>query len=139
MRMTENKFKAALRSGRIQYGLWLGLADTYSAEICAGAGFDWLLIDAEHGPNELRSILAQQQSIAAYASQPVVRPPQGDAVLIKQLLETGIQTVLVPMVDSAAHPSSTVRLQKSRFLRNRASVHAGFKPFSQKSLVVARL
>ena len=58
MRMTENKFKATLRSGRIQYGLWLGLADTYSAEICAGAGFDWLLIDAEHGPNELRSILA---------------------------------------------------------------------------------
>ena len=112
MRMTENKFKAALRSGQIQYGLWLGLADTYSAEICAGAGFDWLLIDAEHGPNELRSILAQQQSIAAYASQPVVRPPQGDAVLIKQLLETGIQTVLVPMVDSAAQAKELVRAMR---------------------------
>ncbi len=112
MRMTENKFKAALRAGQVQYGLWLGLADTYSAEICAGAGFDWLLIDAEHGPNELRSILAQQQSIAAYASQPVVRPPQGDAVLIKQLLETGIQTVLVPMVDSAAQAKELVRAMR---------------------------
>lgn len=112
MKMPVNQFKAALGTGQVQYGLWLGLADTYSAEVCAGAGFDWLLIDAEHGPNELRSILAQQQSIAPYASQPVVRPPQGDTVLIKQLLETGVQTLLIPMVDTAAQARDLVRAMR---------------------------
>lgn len=96
-----NQFKQAVRAGREQIGLWLGLGETFSAEICAGAGFDWLLIDAEHGPNDLRSILAQLQALAPYPTQPVVRPPQGDHVLIKQLLETGVQTLLIPMVDTA--------------------------------------
>lgn len=96
-----NQFKQALRAGRQQIGLWLGLGETFSAEICAGAGFDWLLIDAEHGPNDLRSILAQLQALAPYPTQAVVRPPQGDHVLIKQLLETGVQTLLIPMVDTA--------------------------------------
>lgn len=101
MEMPSNHFKARLRSGTTQFGLWLGLGETFSAEICAGAGFEWLLIDGEHGPNDLRSILAQLQAIAPYASEPVVRPPQGDSVLIKQLLETGVQTLLIPMVESA--------------------------------------
>lgn len=101
MDMPQNLFKNALQSGCTQYGLWLGLGETFSAEICAGAGFDWLLIDAEHGPNDLRSILAQLQAIAPYPSQPVVRPPTGDEVLIKQLLETGVQTLLIPMVETA--------------------------------------
>jgi 4-hydroxy-2-oxoheptanedioate aldolase len=96
-----NQFKQALRASRQQIGLWLGLGETFSAEICAGAGFDWLLIDAEHGPNDLRSILAQLQALAPYPTQAVVRPPQGDHVLIKQLLETGVQTLLIPMVDTA--------------------------------------
>lgn len=96
-----NQFKQALRAGRRQIGLWLGLGETFSAEISAGAGFDWLLIDAEHGPNDLRSILAQLQALAPYPTQAVVRPPQGDHVLIKQLLETGVQTLLIPMVDTA--------------------------------------
>jgi 4-hydroxy-2-oxoheptanedioate aldolase len=96
-----NQFKQAVRAGREQIGLWLGLGETFSAEICAGAGFDWLLIDAEHGPNDLRSILAQLQALAPYPTQAVVRPPQGDHVLIKQLLETGVQTLLIPMVDTA--------------------------------------
>ena len=100
MEMLKNQFKANLQSGEVQYGLWMGLAEMYSAEVCAGAGFDWLLIDAEHGPNDLRSILAQLQAVAPYHSQPVVRPPQGDQVLIKQLLETGIQSLLIPMVDT---------------------------------------
>lgn len=96
-----NQFKQAVRADREQIGLWLGLGETFSAEICAGAGFDWLLIDAEHGPNDLRSILAQLQALAPYPTQAVVRPPQGDHVLIKQLLETGVQTLLIPMVDTA--------------------------------------
>lgn len=112
MEIPFNQFKAALRGGQSQFGLWLGLGETFSAEICAGAGFDWLLIDAEHGPNDLRSILAQLQALAPYASQAVVRPPQGDHVLIKQLLETGVQTLLVPMVDSAAQARGLVEAMR---------------------------
>lgn len=110
--MPENHFKIALQAGLVQYGLWLGLGETFSAEICAGAGFDWLLIDAEHGPNDLRSILAQLQAIAPYQSQPVVRPPQGDHVLIKQLLETGVQTLLIPMVNTAEQAKGLVEAMR---------------------------
>lgn len=106
--MQINRFKEKLLAGELQYGLWLGLSDTFSAEICAGAGFDWLLIDAEHGPNDLRTILSQLQAMAPYPSQPVVRPPQGDHVLIKQLLETGVQTLLIPMVETAAQAAGLV-------------------------------
>jgi 4-hydroxy-2-oxoheptanedioate aldolase len=101
MELKKNIFKEKLLNGQTQFGLWLGLAEAFSAEVCAGAGFDWLLIDAEHGPNDLRSILVQLQAIEPYRSQPIVRPPLGDHVLIKQLLETGVQTLLIPMVESA--------------------------------------
>src|SRR5574343_1960644 len=112
MKIPDNQFKSALRAGRDQIGLWLGLGETFSAEICAGAGFDWLLIDAEHGPHDLRTILAQLQAIAPYASQPVVRPPQGDHVLIKQLLETGVQTLLIPMVDTTEQARGLVQAMR---------------------------
>lgn len=112
MDMPKNHFKRALQAKQVQFGLWLGLGETFSAEICAGAGFDWLLIDAEHGPNDLRSILAQLQAIAPYASQPVVRPPQGDHVLIKQLLETGVQTLLIPMVETAEQARMLVQAMR---------------------------
>lgn len=108
MDMIRNPFKRALAQGRVQYGLWLGLAYAYPAEICAGAGFDWLLIDGEHAPNDVRSILAQLQAIAPYASHPIVRPVQGDAALIKQLLDAGAQTLLVPMVESADQAAKLV-------------------------------
>ena len=112
MDFPENLFKKRLLAGDLQYGLWLGLSEIFSAEICAGAGFDWLLIDAEHGPNDLRTIFAQLQAIAPYGSQPVVRPPQGDHVLIKQLLETGVQTLLIPMVESAAQAAHLVEAMR---------------------------
>ncbi|MBK5914847.1 aldolase/citrate lyase family protein [Rhodocyclus purpureus] len=112
MDMPHNRFKTDLLAGKTLYGLWLGLGETFSAEICAGAGFDWLLIDAEHGPNDLRSILAQLQAVAPYPSQAVVRPSQGDHVLIKQLLETGIQTLLIPMVESAEQADGLVRAMR---------------------------
>ncbi len=112
MEMPDNLFKQRLLAGELQYGLWLGLSETFSAEICAGAGFDWLLIDAEHGPNDLRTIFAQLQAIAPYPSQPVVRPPQGDHVLIKQLLETGVQTLLIPMVESAEQAAHLVQAMR---------------------------
>lgn len=104
-----NQFKEDLRANKLLLGLWLGLGETFSAEICAGAGYDWLLIDGEHGPNDLRSFLAQLQAIAPYISQPIVRPPQGDHVLIKQLLETGVQTLLIPMVDTAGQARGLVQ------------------------------
>ena len=97
---TTNYFKQKLKTQQ-QLGLWLGLADGYAAEIAANAGFDWLLIDGEHAPNDLRSTLYQLQSIAAYASQAVVRPVTGNVALIKQLLDIGAQTLLIPMVESA--------------------------------------
>jgi 4-hydroxy-2-oxoheptanedioate aldolase len=96
-----NSFKRALRSGAVQIGLWVALADSYSAEICAGAGFDWLLLDGEHSPLDLRTMLAQLQSVAPYKSHPVLRPPQGDATLIKQFLDIGAQSLLIPMVENA--------------------------------------
>ena len=103
-----NPFKAALKAGKPQIGCWLGLADPYISEISAGAGFDWLLIDAEHAPNDLRSIIAQMQVIAAFDSHPVVRPPIGEAGVIKQLLDAGAQTLLVPMIESAAQAQDLV-------------------------------
>ena len=96
-----NAFKDALKAGRPQIGLWLGLTSSYSAELLAGAGFDWLLIDGEHAPNSVQTILAQLQAIAPYPSQPVVRPSWNDPVQIKQLLDIGAQTLLVPMVQNA--------------------------------------
>jgi 4-hydroxy-2-oxoheptanedioate aldolase len=109
-----NPFKQALAEKRAQIGLWLGLADHYTAEICAGAGFDWLLIDGEHSPNDLRSILQQAQVIAAYpGSHAIARVPVGHGnigtALIKQYLDLGIQTLLVPMVDTAQQARDLVR------------------------------
>ena len=92
----ENSFKAALKAGRPQIGLWLGLSSSYSAELLAGPGFDWLLIDGEHAPNNVQTVLTQLQAIAPYPSQPVVRPSWNDPVQIKQLLDVGTQTLLVP-------------------------------------------
>ena len=96
-----NAFKAALARGEPQVGLWLSMANPYTAEICATAGFRWLLIDGEHSPNDVRSILAQLQAVAPYPAHPVVRAVIGDPVLIKQLLDIGARTLLVPMVDTA--------------------------------------
>lgn len=104
-----NPFKAALKARNPQMGCWLGLADPYIAEISASAGFDWLLIDAEHAPNDLRSIIAQMQVIARFDSHPVVRPTIGETWMIKQLLDAGAQTLLVPMVESADQARELVR------------------------------
>ena len=104
-----NPFKAALKAGRPQMGCWVGLADPYAAEISASAGFDWLLIDGEHAPNDLRSILAQVQVVSASSSHPVVRPVIGETWMIKQLLDAGVQTLLVPMVESADQARELVR------------------------------
>jgi len=104
-----NRFKAALKSGQNQIGLWLAMADSYSAEICAGSGFDWLLLDGEHSPLDLRTMLAQLQSVAPYPAHAVVRPPTGDPVLIKQMLDIGAQNLLIPMVETPEQAEMLVR------------------------------
>ena len=121
MHTPKNLFKQAMAQRQAQLGLWLGLADAYSAEILAGTGYDWLLVDGEHAPNDLRSILHQLQAIAsatsaisalpagATAPHPVVRVPVGDTSLIKQVLDLGAQTVLVPMVDTPEQAQQLVR------------------------------
>lgn len=104
-----NGFKAALREEKCQLGLWLALGEGYTAEICAGAGFDWVLVDGEHGPNDVRSILRQLQAIALTDSHAVVRPPVGEEWILKQMLDIGAQTLLVPMIESAEQAAAVAR------------------------------
>jgi 4-hydroxy-2-oxoheptanedioate aldolase len=107
--MTENRFKAALAAGRTQIGLWSALANPYTAEIVAGAGFDWIALDGEHAPNDLPLLLSQLQAVAPYPVEPVLRPPVGDTAVIKQYLDIGARTLLVPMVETEAQAASLVR------------------------------
>lgn len=96
-----NALKAALAKGELQCGLWLALASPAVAEIAGNAGFDWCLIDAEHGPNTLTTITAQLQALSATPAHAVVRVPMGEDWMLKQVLDLGAQTVVVPMVNTA--------------------------------------
>ena len=97
----DNRFKKRLLRGEPQIGLWLSIPSAFTSEICATAGYDWLLLDGEHTPNDIRTVLSQLQACAGYPqTHPIARPPIGDAVLIKQLLDVGVQTLLIPMVDT---------------------------------------
>lgn len=104
-----NPFKQALANGEMQFGCWLGLADAFSAEMMGQAGFDWLVVDGEHGPNDLRSILSQLQVLTGTDAHAVVRVPVGETYMLKQVLDAGAQTVLVPMVESADQARQLVR------------------------------
>ncbi|MFF1920454.1 HpcH/HpaI aldolase/citrate lyase family protein [Streptomyces sp. NPDC058221] len=112
-----NRFLEQLQAYQRQIGLWLALADSYTAEILAGIGYDWLLIDAEHAPNDIRSVLRQLQAIDSAASglpagrptsQAVVRLPSADPVTVKRYLEIGAENILVPMVESAREAAAVV-------------------------------
>jgi 4-hydroxy-2-oxoheptanedioate aldolase len=112
MQMPQNTFKAAMAAGRPQIGLWVGLADATAAEALATAGYDWLLLDGEHAPNDPRSILQQLRAVAPYPVQPVVRPVIGDVALVKQYLDIGAQTLLVPMIDTAEQAALMVQAMR---------------------------
>ena len=123
MQVPRNLFKQALAEGRTQIGLWVALANSYSTELIAGIGFDWLLLDGEHAPNDVRSILAQLQAVASAQqafgdarSHPVARVPLGTGeagtAIIKQFLDTGVQTLLVPMVDTPEQAAQVVAAAK---------------------------
>lgn len=96
-----NGFKQAIAAGQAQLGLWQALANPYTAEVCAGAGYDWLLFDGEHAPNSVQTLLAQLQAVAPYPVEPVARVPSGDPAIIKQYLDIGFRSLMVPMVESA--------------------------------------
>lgn len=103
-----NSFKHAIHAGRRQVGLWCTLSNAYAAEVVAGAGFDWLLLDTEHSPNEIDTVLGQLQAVAAYSTTPVVRPAWNDPVLIKRFLDIGAQTLLLPYVQNRAEAEQAV-------------------------------
>jgi len=107
-----NGFKRAILAKQRQIGLWCALMSPYSAEVVAGAGFDWLLIDTEHTPADPDLVMAQLQAVSAYPVQAVVRPAWNDTVLIKRLLDVGAQTLLIPYVqtaDEARHAVAATR------------------------------
>ncbi|PIB26809.1 2-keto-3-deoxy-L-rhamnonate aldolase [Amylibacter kogurei] len=103
-----NKFKKRL-STDVQIGLWLGMISPVSAEICARRGFDWLVLDGEHAPNDLQSIHAQLNAIAQTDASPVVRIPIGETWMVKQVLDVGAQTILIPMIETATHASEMAK------------------------------
>ena len=108
MELPQNGFKRALQAGKAQIGLWSSLSSNYTVEVIAGAGFDWILLDMEHSPNDLESALAQLQAAAPYPSHPVVRVPWNDMVSIKRLLDIGAQSLLVPYVSTADEARAAV-------------------------------
>ncbi len=108
MDLPRNEFKRAIAAGRQQIGLWVSLANPYSAELVAGSGFDWLVIDTEHSPNEVDTTLAQLQAVAPYPAAPVVRPAWNDKVLIKRHLDIGATSLLVPYVQNREEAEAAV-------------------------------
>ncbi|MEQ9694598.1 HpcH/HpaI aldolase/citrate lyase family protein [Shimia sp. SDUM112013] len=97
----KNTFKAALAQGTPQIGLWVVTAEPSLTEMIGTAGFDWLVLDGEHAPNDIRSLKDAMTALNGSGSHPVVRIPIGETWMVKQVLDAGAQTVLVPMVDTA--------------------------------------
>jgi 4-hydroxy-2-oxoheptanedioate aldolase len=102
-------FKQRLQRNDVQLGLWQALANNYTAEICARCGFDWLLFDMEHAPNSMQTMLAQIQAVAPFDVEPIVRIASAEPVAIKQFLDMGFATILVPMIDNAEQAAAMVR------------------------------
>lgn len=109
MIMPQNRFKQALLAGQQQIGLWCTLSTAFAVEAVVGAGFDWLLLDTEHSPGDVSSVMSQLQALSGFAAvSPVVRPATNDAVLIKRFLDVGAQTLLIPYVQSADEARAAV-------------------------------
>ncbi|KAJ57509.1 hypothetical protein ACMU_03105 [Actibacterium mucosum KCTC 23349] len=109
MEMHKNLFKAALKSGTQQLGMWNTIPGLAVPEMLAGAGFDWVLIDTEHTPVDMAEIVTALQAIGQYPNvSALVRPVANDPVVIKRLLDVGAQTLLVPMVDTPEQAAAAV-------------------------------
>jgi 4-hydroxy-2-oxoheptanedioate aldolase len=107
--MPTNRFLTAIRTGQPQIGLWVTLCSSFSAEIVAGADFDWVVLDTEHSPSEIETVLGQLQAFAGSRATPLVRPDWNDAVKVKRLLDIGAPGLLIPMVQSPAEAEAAVR------------------------------
>ena len=101
MELNRNAFKHALSQGRLQIGLWSSLCSNMAAEIISDSGFDWILLDTEHSPNEIPVLMTQMQAMERGTATPVVRAAWNDAVLLKRILDVGAQSVLIPFVQNA--------------------------------------
>jgi 4-hydroxy-2-oxoheptanedioate aldolase len=108
MELPKNSFKHALKANKLQIGLWSSLSSHYAVELVAGSGFDWILLDTEHSPNDLESVLQQLQATAPYPTHPVVRVPWNDMVTIKRYLDIGAQSLLIPYVQNAEEAKAAV-------------------------------
>lgn len=108
MDLPQNRFKARLAAGEVQYGLWSTIPDPSAVEALAGAGFDWMVLDTEHSPVEVSALLPLLQAMAPYPTAPVVRPVVNDAALIKRHLDQGARTLLVPLIQSRAEAEAAV-------------------------------
>lgn len=108
MELPVNHFKRAILCGQAQIGLWSHLCSAISTEIVAGSGFDWLLLDMEHSPNELPEVLSQLHAMHGGTASAIVRPPWNDMVTFKRLLDIGVQTLLVPYVQTAEEARQAV-------------------------------
>jgi 4-hydroxy-2-oxoheptanedioate aldolase len=96
-----NSFKQAIQTGdRTLFGLWVAFASPHAAEVSAGSGFDWILIDAEHGPNDIPLLATQLAAVSRHPAHPMVRLPAGETWMIKQALDIGAQSLLIPMVET---------------------------------------
>jgi 2-keto-3-deoxy-L-rhamnonate aldolase RhmA len=107
--ITPNPFKRALRQRELQIGLWSTLCSNLGAEIIAGAGFNWILLDTEHSPNELPDLVCQLQAMRGGTASPVVRAAWNDAVLIKRILDIGAQSILLPYVQTVEEAKRAVQ------------------------------
>jgi 4-hydroxy-2-oxoheptanedioate aldolase len=101
MDLHRNVFKRAIAQGKLQIGLWSSLCSNISAELLSYSGFDWLLLDAEHSPNDIQSLFSQLQAVAKGTATPIVRPPWNDPVMVKRVLDIGAQSLLFPYVQNA--------------------------------------
>ena len=104
-----NEFKKKLLLGQQQIGFWLAMGSPNAAQIAGGAGFDWLVIDAEHGPNDITSLVSHMHALQGSNSNIIIRPPVGETWMIKQLLDIGCQTILVPMVETVEQATQLVQ------------------------------
>ena len=142
-----NAFRDDLRAGRRLIGCWVSLASPVTAEVVGLAGFDWLLLDGEHAPNDVGSFVPQLMALKDSASAPVVRPPSNDVVVIKRLLDAGFHNFLVPMVDTAddarravaatRYPPAGVRGVSVAMRGNRYGTVADYQRLANDNVAVA--
>ena len=111
-KVLENPFKEKLKTDEVQYGLWLDIPSAYTAEIAAACGYDWLVLDGEHSPYTITDMLAQLRAVAPYSGHPIVRLLEGGDAPIKQILDVGAKSVMIPMVDTAEQASSLVKAMR---------------------------